>query len=545
MMRMTEGGRQTMPQRMLRLLPVVCVLGHSALFFPYTIDDAYITYTCAKNLAAGAGPLFVPGERVEATSTLLWTVLLAPFEAIGVGAPLGAKLLGAACALSVVVSAMRLFANMRPSAAPLLQTAVGLLVAASSPFVLWSNYGMENGLAALLLVLSIDAFAAELRAQRGWYSAVPIVLLESVRPEGFLFVALFVALRVLWSLTQTERRALLVPWLAALAGPLFAYELWGYLYFGHMLPNPVGAKIAATPLERAKEGLHYVLRGPSSVVFHTFLGSCLIAVPALFARQSSFGLRSLLAAWREHPQYLLALCVAALQISFAILVGGDWMPHGRFLSHVSPLVMVTLVGGYAQLSEHAAAVADRLPGVLKLLRIGAVAALLGLLGFEIRSARAVRGPVAELEQATERSLGGTLAFLNQVASPDDVVACSDIGRIGYSFKGHVYDWWGLANEEITRLHQALGNIDPATVLKHRPRFLVLYSNQPTLTLQTANSGMAVYSRPFLRSREFLEHYRQAHSAAFSADRYHVTFERIDPDRGVRDAWPQGPSSHAR
>jgi hypothetical protein len=43
----------------------------------YVMDDAYITYRYAQNLAAGHGFVFNPGERVLGTSTPLYTVVLA------------------------------------------------------------------------------------------------------------------------------------------------------------------------------------------------------------------------------------------------------------------------------------------------------------------------------------------------------------------------------------------------------------------------------------------------------------------------------------
>ncbi len=517
-----------MKKLLLPALPVLLLLLHAAAFVPYIIDDAYITYTCTRNLVAGAGPVFVPGERVEATSSFLWALALAPFEASGIGAPVGSKILGALCAIATIVVAMNLFGRMRPGAGAAQHIAVGVLIAGSSPFVLWASYGMENGLAALLLVCSVLLFGQELAANRGWRSAVPILLLETVRPEGFIFVALFIVLRLMWAgLHREHRRALLWPWLAVLLLPLLAYEAWGYLYYGHLLPNPVAAKVRTSIFARLKDGALYVLRGRSSVLTYTFLASCLIALPALFARRHSIGPRGLLAEWRGNPWYLVAFGVVALQMSFAIGVGGDWMPNGRFISHVAPLVMVTLVCGYSMLAEHAAAVAAELPGMRIVLRAAAVVILIGLVGYNAHtSERSVHGPVGELQESEDRALGGTLAFLDSAARPTDVVACSDIGRIGYYFKGTVFDWWGLANEEITGLHQAMGNIDPATVLKYRPRYIVIYSTEPTLTPQTTDYGMAEYSRPFLRSPDFMEHYRPVYSVKFSKRRYHITYERV-------------------
>lgn len=512
----------------LYILPALLVLAHAALFRAYIIDDAYITYTSARNWAHGFGPVFMPGERVEATSSLLWTLLLTPFELIGIGSPVASKLLGAALALLVVLYVPVLLRRMRPGATGLQQLTLGCLVASCSCFVLWSNYGMENGLVALLLIVAVDRFGGELQAGAGYGSFFPIFLLETIRPEGFIFIALFVALRMLWLLREPRRwRTLLAPWLIPLVLSLLLYELAGYLYFGHLLPNPVAAKVGASALVRAKEGIRYLMVGPSAVVLYTFLGASVIALPALFGRRANIGLRALYEEWRVSPWYLTALLLCALQLLFTIMVGGDWMPMGRFVSHVAPLILTVLVAGYLTLREQAEAVARELPGMAVLLRAAALLVVLLLTLHELRGMRALQQSIGTLQRQCDAALPATVAFLNEHGSERDTVAAADIGYVGYYFKGRVYDWWGLANEEITALKQAIGNIDPNTVLKHRPRFIVLYANAPVLAEATMVDGMALYSRPFMRSAEFLAHYRQVHSAQFSATRYHVTFERVD------------------
>ena len=46
---------------------------------PRTIDDAYITFRYARNLLAGHGFVFNPGEQVLGTTTPVYTLLMATF----------------------------------------------------------------------------------------------------------------------------------------------------------------------------------------------------------------------------------------------------------------------------------------------------------------------------------------------------------------------------------------------------------------------------------------------------------------------------------
>ena len=51
------------------------------------LDDAFISFRYAHNLAAGHGLVYNVGERVEGFTNLLWTLLLAGGIRLGFGAP--------------------------------------------------------------------------------------------------------------------------------------------------------------------------------------------------------------------------------------------------------------------------------------------------------------------------------------------------------------------------------------------------------------------------------------------------------------------------
>src|SRR4030067_3215000 len=57
-------------------LIVILALAAPLIPGPRTIDDAYITFRYARNLLAGNGFVFNPGERVLGTTTPLFTLVL-------------------------------------------------------------------------------------------------------------------------------------------------------------------------------------------------------------------------------------------------------------------------------------------------------------------------------------------------------------------------------------------------------------------------------------------------------------------------------------
>ena len=67
-----------------------------ALYSGYVEEDAYITFQFARNLAAGQGFVYNPGEAIYGSTTPLLTLLLAGWMALGGEPVLGARLLGLA-----------------------------------------------------------------------------------------------------------------------------------------------------------------------------------------------------------------------------------------------------------------------------------------------------------------------------------------------------------------------------------------------------------------------------------------------------------------
>ena len=77
-------------------------------------DDAYISYRYARNLAAGDGLTFNPGERVEGYSNLLYVLLLAPAFLIARDSaihPIAVALNGVCAAAALVLFHRRLRAR--------------------------------------------------------------------------------------------------------------------------------------------------------------------------------------------------------------------------------------------------------------------------------------------------------------------------------------------------------------------------------------------------------------------------------------------------
>jgi hypothetical protein len=286
-----------------------------------TVDDVFIFLRYARNLATGARYAFDPaglttaGARVEGTSSVAWTLVLA-------GAwRAGARGLGAAKAISLglglLVPATCALAVRQGLAAggrlrPLLVALPAVALAFDADFATWAVSGMDTSLWTLACVGCVAL------AGRPSAAAVLLGLLAWVRPEGPLFAAAGVL-----ALARDRRSLARLALLAAV--PIAVLTVLREAYFRELVPNTFWAKMNAVD-GKDYTGLGYVA---SALGRRPLL---LLVVPAAALAASHRGDRS--------PAIRVALGLLAASLAFALLAGGDWMPDRRLLVVALPLAAV-------------------------------------------------------------------------------------------------------------------------------------------------------------------------------------------------------------
>ena len=209
----------------------MAVFGAVATFLAYreyVMEDAYITYRYAQNLAAGSGFVFNPGERVLGTSTPLYAMILGLAGRLGLDiAAVSGALFSASLAATALLGAGLLRRFGHPGLSILFATLV-LWGACDVDFF----FGMEI---PFYLMLLFAAFRAALD-RRSTTTGVLLGLAFLTRYDAALFAVAFCAL--LW---WRDRR---IPWrtgLTALA-VVAPWLLFAQLYFGSVFPNTLAAK---------------------------------------------------------------------------------------------------------------------------------------------------------------------------------------------------------------------------------------------------------------------------------------------------------------
>lgn len=298
------------------LLPILGI----TLFSATGRDDSHITFWSADALASTGSLVNYNGERIEQSSSLLHTLLLAAARLISIGTtPEVALVLGAVAGAGCVLLAWRLAEDIQPGAG----WTGGVLTATAAYLVYWSLSGMETSLAALAAVW-FGMSGGRYLDERG--AAAPAILAAGawllVRPEGIAVVlAALLASTVL--APRTRRQAGVLAGASVLA--FAAVTGWRLLFFGLTFPQPVMAKIGGLGVGA---GLRYVWGWTTPALI------ALVVFAVLGALTN-----------RRRGAATLAAGIVAAQLAFTVGAGGDWMEGGRMLVPLLPALCALAAAG--------------------------------------------------------------------------------------------------------------------------------------------------------------------------------------------------------
>ena len=404
------------------------------LFRSYAVDDSYITFRYARNLAEGRGVVWNPGEPpVEGYSNFLWMLMLAAAQKLGLDPLATARTIAIACQL-LTLPALRRLALRHAGGTPYANLAV-LVFAAVPAFSYWTMSGLETASVVLFAVLYFLALGDEAGAALPWRSALCADLLILSRPDAPLLI-LVPLLPLL--VPPTAARLRWVGRLALLALPVAAgYLGWKALTFHRLFANTVAAKL------RIGAGLPVVTD-------FVLLAFPLLALLLVRTRSTArvFSLQLLLTA----AAYTLALLNAASQV-------GHY--YRFYLPLLAPmLAAIPLCFGAAEPGPRTGA--PWRPALLGLILLYALTPVIRML------------PNAAAEAAgLERAHVAVGRLLRDRYGERGLLAASDCGIIPYLSRMRTIDIWGLTDRRI-----AERGFDPKYVLAARPDVIILNSVRP-------------------------------------------------------------------
>lgn len=418
----------------------------TAAFWNYTQDDVFITYTYSRNIATGHGFVFNPGERVQGTTTPLYTLFVAGVYLFSHDLLHAGNLLSALALLAVIGLAV----SLTRSALSWAGRAALAITLAVSPLA-YVSFGMETLFYTTLLLLAFwcwarsrPIFALLAAAALTWTRADGIVLAGALGLAAVWGGAL-VSLENKNNSTQSTQRLLegksIFPWKLALAyligiAPWF---LFAWLYFGTMLPQTFSAKQ------------------------ELFQGTVFLKDGDLW-RRSFYGNNPLI--WIGVPLVLLGLWQAVIRPALRPLalwavfyLAGYTALNVSAFWYYTPLLVVLIVlaalGG-DWLARVLARRTDR-----RIVTGPAWALILISAGLAVLRAWDYRLPPPRM--ATYRLAG---EWINRHVEPGATLMVKDLGIVGYYAHRHTLDTFGLIVPDMYEPH------DNYAVAKYRPDYLI-------------------------------------------------------------------------
>ena len=357
---------------------------------------------------------------MEGFTNLLWTLLVAGGLALGLEARAVGHALGLASGVAVLGLAWA-FARRGLAAEDRAWAALApCAVALALPFGFWTTSGMETPLFA---ALATAALLAQARDRPGWAAAAAFAA-TLTRPEGAMLGAVVLGASFLERWPRERWRAARAP--LVFAGLLAALTAFRLAYYGVPLPNTFYVKVGDAP----------VARGVAYVASFFAAGAWLLLFPALRA------------VGRDR-RLLPGAAFAALLAVYAVAVGGDAFPHGRFLLPLLPvlagLAACGAVGG---------------SGVARAVAAASVAAALAWQAFGLGLGPDAGGPGTPRTREMERLRSGFAGVeargraraerLRAQAPEARLVAAGAIGALGYHSRLPILDIYGLVDAHIAR-----------------------------------------------------------------------------------------------
>ncbi len=402
--------------------------------FVYAQDDPYIHLTLARTLAESGVWGIRPGAFAGASSSPLWTVLLAGLQRAGgpwVLWPLVLNLLSG-IGLLLVVSKIVEREGLHRLQLPLL-----LAMVLVTPLPTLALIGLEHTLFIVLAVAfcwRIAIHASYGGAESSLATGILAAALVATRYEGLFLIAASAGLLLL-----RGRRAMAVLVAMAASLPVVAYAAYSVAHGGTILPSSVLMKSGPARFATLGSGVAAVLNDWLSVVqLFNRPAESVLTLAVLLALALTWEIDS----DASRRSRAMALLFVAASLLHACLVKMDWffryeayliaMGLLAFGLVAKPLTIALRSGGRKRLNAAATALVILLAAPLAVRALSALAVTSG----------AMRNVYEQQYQ---------IALFFREAYPRDAIALNDIGAVSWMGSSPIVDVMGLATSEIAEL----------------------------------------------------------------------------------------------
>lgn len=414
----------------------------------FPLDDSWIHQVYARNLAERGEWSFIPGEPSAASTSPLYTLILAAGYTLNVPYALWTHMAGALALAAAAMLAARMAQHLMPER-PNVSFAAGLAVLLTWHLLWAAASGMETMLFSTFTVFLMwlvwretetDHSQLKRIIRRGAVFGAASAGIVLTRPEGILLAGLCVMALLIARPQGNLRRAVMWGIGASVAfwACITPYLLLNLSLTGGLLPATADAKFAQhAPLLALP-----ISRRLLQMLVPILAGGQILLLPGLVV----YGF--LLARWhrerRAAVMYSLPLVWGiALICIYAARLPASYQ-HGRYVIPVLPSLMMAGVVGLA----YALTWSRRSMTGRVLFRSLALSAGVALIYFGV-----VLGPSVYRQDVRiiEEEMVDPARWIAENLPAEDLLAIHDIGAVGYFAPRPILDIAGLVNTEVVAI----------------------------------------------------------------------------------------------
>ena len=485
---------------------LACVLGfflfRAWMFWPLTVDDAYITMRHARNLVNGHGFVYnIGGPRVESYTNHSLFLIQVALIALKMNVVVWTKLIGVGSGLAVIAGALVLARLLLRESGladrSLIWMLPGAWVLADSPLLATGSVaGLETALFAALTTWSVVLVFRIVGSGAVSANAAPIVagivlgLATWTRPEGIAWaLGLVVVAAIVVRKDRVKLRAMGV--IAIIVVTFWAsLTVYRISIFGYPFPNSYYVKMGGSPLSRAHSGLQYfrdwaILNRGAALLLLTLVG--VVCAP-------------------RSGRILCAVALAAVcgHLALTIYEGGDWMPHLRMITPCMGVLCALVSVAFAVTVNRLAPAREKTAAIALMIAFCPLWTM-WLHRELMRALNEVQVRVygwADGHEAMAKWFAAWEESREAKGGPPLLVAIEDIGLVGFYSDLRIIDLAGLADPEWAHYSYDTGLIYdyPAErlVIDKRPDAVVLVTQTPPtapVTRMDWHTNQAVFKHP--------------------------------------------------
>lgn len=302
------------------------------------IDDAFISLRYVWNILNGFGPVFNPGERLEAISNPTWIWLITGISYISnISNPSSLYFLSIVLGVFIfIISGIIFFFFLKSFLKNENYAFILALIFALNPYIaFYAANGMENAFVYFLLIIILFFSWKYLQNKKTlWMILVGILLgiLSISRPEGIIYIiSYFISIGLIKFSKDynLKKKDFIISFSISLLIFLL-FELWRWTYYGELVSNTVYAKNNFS-LSIIKESFKYL-----TIFFVYGIG---LFIPYFFVF-GKFSLKGL----DINRKVILSLVTVLFFVhtAFVFYAGGDWMPGLRLMLFTIPCFIILL-----------------------------------------------------------------------------------------------------------------------------------------------------------------------------------------------------------